>query len=134
MRKFLIGVAALLFAAAALANNYSNPNGSVSQGFVPEDGKGNVLGGAFLYSNINTAATFPLKTGAGLLHSVCLNTVNATSTLQIYDNTAGSGTKIGLITQATGQQPGCMLYDIAFNTGLTLVATGGTPDYTVTYR
>lgn len=93
-----------------------------------------VVGAGFTFTNINTATTTTPKSGAGVLHAVCVNTINATSTLQMYDNTAASGTKIGLLTQATGQQPGCLVFDVAFNTGLTLVSTTGTPDYTVSWR
>lgn len=93
-----------------------------------------VVSAGYSYANILTATTTTVKSGAGVLHSVCLNTINSTSTAQIYDNTAGSGTKIGLITQPSGALPNCLIYDVAFATGLTIVTTTGTPDYTVSYR
>lgn len=126
-------VLAFLFAFPAAANQYTNPNGSISNGFVPEDGAGNVLGG-YSYANINTATTVTLKSGAGILHSICLNTIAAASTAQIWDSLTAAGAKIGLITQATGQQPSCLIYDVVFKTGLTIVTVAGTPDYTVSFR
>jgi hypothetical protein len=54
----------------------------------------------------------------------------------MYDNTAGSGTKIGTITlPATllSDGPREASYDLRFSTGLTIVTTG-TSDVTVVYR
>jgi hypothetical protein len=56
--------------------------------------------------------------------------------IAIYDNTAGSGTLIGTITQ-----PAALLasqvdlaYDVKFSTGLTIVTSGASQDITVSYR
>lgn len=113
---------------------HPNSSGLVPLGSATPANSIPTVSAGFTYANINTATTTTVKSGAGVLHSVCVNTINATSTAQMYDNTAGSGTKIGLITQATGQQPSCLVYDVAFGTGLTIVTTTGTPDYTVSYR
>lgn len=51
----------------------------------------------------------------------------------IYDNTAGSGTKIGTIDTTAGVQT--FLYDVAFSTGLTIVTAAGTAsDMTLSYK
>lgn len=86
------------------------------------------------FSNITTNTTTTVKSGAGFLHTVCVNTKGATAnTATIYNNTAGSGTKIG--TLDTTASVGCQTYDAAFSTGLTIVtATGTAADLTVTYR
>jgi hypothetical protein len=85
------------------------------------------------YSNINTTATTTLKSSPGVLHSVCVNTPAATGTIQIYDNTAGSGNTIGKIT-SFASTPGCAIYDVAFWTGLTIVTATAAPDITISFR
>lgn len=112
------------FGGAAVATG----DGAVSSGTL------RVAPASWTYANIATATTTTVKSGAGVLHSVCVNTLGTVaSTATIYDNTAGSGTKIGTInTLALG---GCFAYDVAFATGLTIVTTGtAAPDLTVSYR
>jgi hypothetical protein len=89
----------------------------------------------YTYTNIVAAAptTTVVKSGAGYLHTVCINTPAATGTAQMYDNTAGSGTKIGLITSFAAVT-GCFTYDVYFATGLTIVTSTAAPDYTVSWR
>lgn len=87
----------------------------------------------FQYANITTDTTTALKSGPGYLHTVCVNTPAATGTITIYDNTAGSGTKIGAIT-SFASTVGCQTYDVAFWIGLTIVTATATPDITVTFR
>lgn len=98
---------------------------------------GSATGGMFTmpgghsFSNITTATTTLVKSGAGVLHTVCVNTPAATATIQMYDSLTATGTKIGLITATVA---GCQLYDIAFATGLTVVTATAAPDITVSYR
>lgn len=86
------------------------------------------------FQNITTSTTTTVKSGAGVLHIVNVNTLGTVaSTTTVYDNTAGSGTKIATINSLTLSGP--FQYDIAFATGLTLVTTGtAAPDITVSYR
>lgn len=86
------------------------------------------------FQNITTSTTTTVKSGAGVLHIVNVNTLGTVaSTVTVYDNTAGSGTKIATINSLTLSGP--FQYDIAFSTGLTLVTTGtAAPDITVSYR
>lgn len=88
----------------------------------------------FSFQNITTATTTTVKSGAGVLHGVTVNTKGTiASTITIYNNTAGSGTKIGTIDSLN--LAGQFLFDVAFTTGLTLVTTGTVaPDITVSYR
>lgn len=68
-----------------------------------------------------------------ILHSITINTKGATSnTCTVYDNTAGSGTKIATID--TTQNVGTLIFDCKCSTGLTIVlAVGTSADITVNY-
>ncbi len=90
--------------------------------------------GGYSYSNISTNATTAVKASAGTLHSITINTKGASSNVAtVYDNTAGSGTKIATLDTTLGQST--LVYDIAFATGLTIVtATGTAADLTVAYK
>jgi hypothetical protein len=105
-----------LLAASAIALVLATPAGAQS----PQ---------VWSYANINTTATTTLKTTPGVLHEVCVNTPNATGTVQIYDSTAASGNKIGLITEFAST-PRCF----AFWTGLTIVTATAAGDLTVSFR
>lgn len=89
---------------------------------------------AYKYLNITLAAptTTVVKSGGGILHTVCVNTPAATGTITIYDNTAASGTKIGTITVFASTNP-CFTYDVNFATGLTIVTATAANDITVSY-
>lgn len=88
---------------------------------------------SFLNVAAGTATTV-VKSGAGTLASITINTKGASSnTLTVYDNTAGSGTKIATIDTTAAQVT--LNFNVAFGTGLTIVsATGTGADYTVAYR
>jgi hypothetical protein len=87
-----------------------------------------------LYSHISTSTTTTVKSGAGTLHIISVNSKGTVaSTTTVYDNTAGSGTVIGVLD--TLNLSGAFRYDIQFTTGLTLVTTGTVaPDITVSYK
>lgn len=88
------------------------------------------------YTNITTATTTTVKSGSGNLMSIIVNKATTTGTVTIYDNTAGSGTKIGTITYGAAllsDPPIAAEYECRFNTGLTIVTTG-TNDITVIWR
>lgn len=91
------------------------------------------------HSFLNIAAgqaTTTVKSGAGTLHSIVLNSAaTATNTTIMYDNTAGSGTVIGRPAVTTATVPTTLIYDIAFATGLTIVtATANGGDMTIVYK
>ena len=69
-----------------------------------------------------------------MLHSVNINVKGATANIAtIYDSTTGSGTVIGVIDTTVDVMT--HTYDIAFNTGLTIVTSAGTGgDLTVSWR
>lgn len=85
-------------------------------------------------TNITTDATTTVKSGAGILGSVCVNTVASGETITIYDNTAASGTKIGTITSGSGQFPSCETFNAKFYTGLTVVTGTAAGDLTVLWK
>ncbi len=80
------------------------------------------------YKNIAGAATTTAKSGAGIFHGFCVNTVG--TTVVFFDNTTNSGTKIGSWTSTA---LGCFLMDVQFTVGLTAV-TVGTSDITIMYQ
>lgn len=87
------------------------------------------------FLNIVGAATTVVKSGAGHLARIVFNKKVANGIVTMYDNTAGSGTKIGTITNpatlldnAQGLDYGC-----DFGTGLTIV-TSAADDITVVYE
>jgi hypothetical protein len=86
------------------------------------------------FTNILTATTTTVKTGGGVLKRIVINKAVATSTITIYDNTAASGTKIGIITQpaAVVQSQSALEYNVHFAIGLTIV-TSSTDDITVVW-
>jgi len=51
----------------------------------------------------------------------------------IYDNTSAAGTIIGTITVPASPMPVTLTYDIAFNTGLTIVTETAASDITVSF-
>ncbi len=85
----------------------------------------------FTGTNITTNATTTLKSRPGILAAIAINKAGASAnTATIYDNTVGSGTKIGTIDTTAGI--GTIAYDAVFSTGLTIVtATGTAADLTV---
>ena len=88
---------------------------------------------SYNYTNITTDATTVVKASAGVLHSICVGTSAATETITVYDNTAGSGTKISTVTLYASTNP-CLVYDVGFATGLTIVTATAAGDLTVSWR
>lgn len=92
----------------------------------------------FSFTNIAGAATTTVKTGRGKLAKIIVNKAVASGVITVYDNTAGSGTKIGTITQPATLLQSQWATDygndgILFQTGLTIV-TSAADDITVVYE
>jgi hypothetical protein len=85
----------------------------------------------FKYTHITTDATTVIKTGAGMLHTVCVNTVGASSTITVDDAVSATTPTIAVISGAT---LGCYTFDVALTVGLTIVTATATPDVTVSWR
>ncbi len=87
------------------------------------------------FSHITTNTTTTVKSGAGVLRRIVINTRGGiTNTLTIYDNTTATGTVIGIIDTVNGVS-GNFEYGVSFSTGLTIVTANGTAaDVTVIYE
>lgn len=81
------------------------------------------------YSNITTGTTTTVKSGSGVLKRITINTT-AAGAITVYDNTAGSGTKIA--TFPSSAVVGTYEFGVKFSTGLTIV-TAAASDITVAY-
>lgn len=90
---------------------------------------------AHSFKNIASNATTTVKSGTGRLVALVFNKAGASSnTATLYDNTAGSGTKIATLDTTTVVAPVAVNYNLQFDTGLTVVtATGTAADITVVY-
>ncbi len=88
----------------------------------------------FSYNHISTAATTVVKASAGFIHAISVNTKGTVaSTITVYDNTAGSGTVVGIIDSLN--LSGAFVLDVTLGTGITIVTTGTVaPDLTVSWR
>lgn len=139
MKKLLLAYvasAALLTCGQAVAASYVCDNLTPANCVKPLPDGSLVTAGGNSYKNIAGAATTVVKSGSGYLHLVTLNTFVASATITVYDNTAGSGTKIASIVMGsaiTGDAPDEVMFDVAFSTGLTIVTTGAI-DITASYR
>lgn len=89
-----------------------------------------------LYTHITGAGTTVCKYSAGLLHRIVINTLpsSGSNTLTLYDNTAGSGTVIAVLTGGSTGGPVSIEYQVSFNTGFTVVSAGTAWDVTVIYQ
>lgn len=97
------------------------------------------------YANITGNGTTTVKSGAGRLRGVLIGNDNTGGDVVIYDNTAGSGTKItsiqlgtpsgGLLSTTGLKGPVYLPLNTTFSTGLTIVTSGSSNNnITVVYR
>ena len=75
---------------------------------------------------VTGAATTVVKASAGVLHTI--NVEIAGTSISVYDGPAATGTKIAEITTA-----GCKVFDVNFDTDLTIVSVGVSCEFTATY-
>lgn len=97
--------------------------------------QGSVTIGGYNKTNITSAATTLVKTGAGVLHSVTINKLVASATIELDDAVTNTNS-FGIITlpgTITALAPFTMVYDAAFSTGLSITTSGAT-DITVTWK
>ena len=88
-------------------------------------------GAGYQYVHVTTASTQVLN-GPGVLRSIVINgPASAGVTLTVYDNTAGSGDIIAIITLAAASVPVALPYNIRCATGI-YVKESGTQTYDVT--
>jgi hypothetical protein len=84
------------------------------------------------YKHISAQTTTVCKYGAGNLHYITINTP-ANNTITVYDNVAGSGTVVAVITLGNNTTPFTLTFNSEFFTGLSIV-TGAAMDLTVVYE
>jgi len=82
------------------------------------------------YAYIATATTTQVKTGAGILHAIIVNTTSA-GAISIIDGTSGSTVNIGSLKASIVE--GTYTYDLVFKAGLRII-TAGASDITVIYE
>lgn len=82
------------------------------------------------FLNIADTASTLVKSGAGYLHAIIVNNSPAGS-LTVYDNTAGSGTKIATLKASITE--GTYTFNCQFDNGL-YVIPAAVGDYTIVYR
>lgn len=134
LRQFLTACAVVILVAiapAALAADLTYTTlPQTSDSALVIANKATVAPASNTFTYISTATTTAVKSGSGILEKIIVSTVGSSSTATIYDNTAGSGTVIGVINT---DSLGTYNYGGRFATGLTIV-TVGTPKITVVYR
>ncbi len=110
-----------------------DPTTTANQMAVNSDGSlNNRPAGASAYNTSANTAGYQVKSGAGILRGVTVNTVGTTSSATFYDGTSTSGTK--LATMSTLSQTS-LTYDVSFTTGLFVVLAGGVAaDVTIRYN
>src|SRR5882724_445045 len=115
------------------AGNFATTNASAYYEF---DAPGSPAATANLYREINTNASTQVRTGLGFLESIVVNNAGSAWTMQVFDNSACSGTAIAGATAFTVPTAGSSLrYDTTFNTGLCILTAGTTPgSITVSFR
>ena len=83
--------------------------------------------------NIATNTTTVVKSGAGRLYGISVNTT-AAGTITVYDNTAASGTKLAVLKSSVAEGMYLQFPEgFTFQTGLTVV-TAAASDITVVYE
>lgn len=96
-----------------------------------------LTGGGYSYLHIAAGqATTVVKPSSGILHAIIFGgAATATNVTTLYDNTAASGTIIGIPVATAVTFPVSEIYDLSFNTGLTIsTTTANGADMTVVYK
>lgn len=86
-----------------------------------------------IYKYISGASTNVLKYSGGNLHRIIINSGGNGSSITIYDNTSGTGTRIGYIETFKVSAPTSIDFMSPFYNGLTVVVVG-TVTFTVIYE
>lgn len=120
MNKFLRYLLSLAILAFALTASVATP------AFAAPPGQR--VFSVWAYKNIATATTTTVKSGAGIFHALCVNTVG--TTVVFFDNTTATGNKIGSWTSTV---VGCFQMDVQFTLGLTAVTVGAS-DITIAFQ
>jgi hypothetical protein len=86
------------------------------------------------YTHITTATTTTIKSSAGTLHTICVNSLGTVASTVTVEDHVGAGTPVIAVINSLALL-GCQTYDVSYSTGLTVVTTGTVaPDVTVSSR
>ena len=85
-------------------------------------------------SYVNMSASTLVKTGAGQLYGIIVNSFTATATIKIWDNTAGSGTVLLNTITLTATDRFIPLMGATFGTGCYVTIAVAAADVTILYR
>jgi hypothetical protein len=116
------------------SGNFTTTNASLYYEF---DSPGSPAATVNSFKEIASNASTQVRTGIGFLENIVVNAPGTTWTMQIFDNTACSGTAIAGATAFTVPAAGSNLrYDTAFTSGLCILTAGGAPagSITVSFR
>ncbi len=89
------------------------------------------------YTRVTSAATTQVKTGPGILHSVCINKLGASATIELDDQTSNAAPVIAIITlpaTITAITGFVLDYDVQFNTGLSVTVGTAAVDATIVWK
>lgn len=84
----------------------------------------------FLYKFVSGSTATTVKTGSGILHTLTV-TGGTTSTIDIYDGTPIAATLMYSFTTTNALQT--YTFDVAFNSGCTVITSSGLLKYTASY-
>ena len=99
-------------------------------GTLKKDGNGDSV--AWSYNHITTISTTLVKTGAGFLHTLTINGGWAPGVIELDDALTNTTPQIALITSSASAAL-CLIYDLAFSTGLSVTTSVAAQDITITY-
>ena len=88
---------------------------------------------SYSYAHISSSTTTDVKASAGSLHAITINTATAGSKIVVFDGEVG-GTMIAEIITGSNTDPISLIYDIDFDTQLTISTSGSAQDITVAYK
>ena len=88
---------------------------------------------SFSYEHISTATATDVKSSAGTLHAITINTATAGSKIVVFDGEVGRQIIAEIIT-GSNTDPISLVYDVDFDTQLTIVTSGSAQDITVAYK
>jgi len=99
--------------------------------------QGTVTLAGYNYTHITTQTTTLIKTGAGILHSIIINSHAASATIEMDDALTHTSPVIGIVTlpsTITAVIPIALEYDVQFSTGLSITTGVAAPDITVVWK
>lgn len=113
---------------------YLAPGQAVMANSVPVVLASDYFPAGFTYTNISTSTTTQVKSGAGVLHAVVVNTLGTVaSTVSVYDSTSTTSPTVCIINSLT--LSGTFTFDAAVTTGIRVVTTGtAAPNVTILWR